>query len=75
MNRADPSQPYDVRPFKGWLDQGRIVRKGQRGIRGLFHVTQTDPLPVKASPKTAPAQSKPATPKVGKAKGKLQPAA
>jgi hypothetical protein len=20
MNRADPSKPFDVRPFKGWLD-------------------------------------------------------
>ena len=38
-DRANPDAPYDVRPFKGWLEQGRIVRKGQRGIRGLFHIT------------------------------------
>jgi hypothetical protein len=46
MDRDDPSKDYNVRPFKGWLEQGRIVRKGQRGVRGLFHITQTDPLPV-----------------------------
>jgi hypothetical protein len=51
MDRNDPAKPFDVRPFKGWLGEGRIVRKGQRGIRGLFHVTQTDPLPAKASAK------------------------
>ena len=45
MDRNDPTKPFDVRPFKGWLDQGRIVRKGQKGVKGLFHVTQTDPLP------------------------------
>src|SRR5262249_19358054 len=51
MDRNDPAKPYDVRPFKGWLDQGRIVRKGQRGVKGLFHITQTDALPGKASAK------------------------
>jgi hypothetical protein len=51
MDRTDPAKPYDVRPFKGWLEQGRIVRKGSKGIRGLFHVTQTDPLPGKAPAK------------------------
>jgi hypothetical protein len=55
MDRDDPAKPYDVRPFKGWLEQGRIVRKGSKGIRGLFHITQTDPLPVKTAPKAKPA--------------------
>jgi len=50
-DRANPDAPYDVRPFKGWLDQGRIVRKGQKGVKGLFHITQTDPLPT-AKPAT-----------------------
>ena len=49
MDRTDPTKPFNVKPFKAWLDQGRIVRKGQRGIKGLFHVTQTDLLPGKAS--------------------------
>jgi hypothetical protein len=47
MDRNDPKAPFDVRPFKGWLDNGRVVRKGQKGVKGLFHVDQTDPLPVK----------------------------
>ena len=55
MDRDDPTKPFDVRPFKGWLDQGRIVRKGQKGVRGLFHLTQTDPLP---SAKTAKGKGK-----------------
>jgi hypothetical protein len=42
MDRNDPKLPYDVRPYKGWLEVGRVVRKGQRGCRGLFHVTQTE---------------------------------
>lgn len=42
MDRADPTKPFNVRPFKGWLEQGRIVRKGERGVRGLFHISQTD---------------------------------
>src|SRR5262249_6452165 len=50
-DRSDPNKPFDVRPFKGWLEQGRIVRKGQKGVAGLFHVTQTDPLPAKTAPK------------------------
>jgi hypothetical protein len=45
MDRSDKSKPFNVRPFKGWLDQGRIVRKGSKGVKGLFHITQTDPLP------------------------------
>jgi hypothetical protein len=55
MNRADPSQPYDVRPYKSWLALGYVVRKGQRGVRGLFHQSQCDKLPV-AQPAKAKAK-------------------
>jgi hypothetical protein len=79
MDRSDPAKDYNVRPFKGWLEQGRIVRKGQRGVRGLFHVTQTDPLPGKASAKpTVTTEQKQLFAKAKaalKAKGKLQPVA
>src|SRR5215469_8390008 len=34
MDRNDKSKPFDVKPFKGWLADGRVVRKGQRGVRG-----------------------------------------
>jgi hypothetical protein len=51
MDRNDPKLPYDVRPYKGWLEVGRVVRKGQRGVRGLFHLTQTDALPSATPPK------------------------
>jgi hypothetical protein len=42
MDRNDPKLPYDVRPYRGWLEVGRVVRKGQHGVKGLFHITQTD---------------------------------
>jgi hypothetical protein len=45
MNRADPKADYNIRPFKGWLEQGRMVKKGEKSIRGLFHITQTSELP------------------------------
>lgn len=60
----DPSKPFDVRPFgraagvdkdgnavpaSGWIGQGRVVRKGQKGVMGLFHISQTDPLPAATS--------------------------
>ena len=51
MDRNDPTKPYDVRPYKGWLAMGRIVRRGERGVRGLFHVDQTDVIPAKPEPK------------------------
>jgi hypothetical protein len=44
MDRNDPTKPYDVKPFKAWIKEGRIVRRGERGVRGLFHVSQTDPI-------------------------------
>jgi hypothetical protein len=56
MDRNDPKAPFDVRPFKGWLDQGRVVRKGQKGVKGLLHVSQTDAIasakPTKAKKKS-----------------------
>ncbi len=50
MDRSNPKAAFNVKPFKAWLAEGRIVRRGQRGVRGLFHITQTDALPVKAAP-------------------------
>jgi hypothetical protein len=45
LDRADPSKPFNVKPFKAWLDQGRVVRRGQKSFHGLFHIDQTDALP------------------------------
>ena len=42
----DFTKPYNVKPFKAWVQDGRVVRKGQHGVKGLFHITQTDPIPV-----------------------------
>jgi hypothetical protein len=42
MDRADKSKPYNIRPFKGWIELGRRVRRGEKGVKGLFHVDQTD---------------------------------
>jgi hypothetical protein len=63
MDRNDKSKPYTIKPFKQWLAEGRMVKKGEHGIRGLFHVSQTSELPkAKPSPKAKapkPAQNKP----------------
>src|SRR5690242_17562400 len=50
-DRNDPSKPHTVKPFKVWLDSGRVVRKGSKSVLGLFHIDQTDALPAQASPK------------------------
>ena len=63
MDRADRSKPFNVKPFKGWLEQGRMVKKGEKSIKGLFHISQTSELP-KPSAKPSPVK--------GKAKGKPQ---
>jgi hypothetical protein len=63
MDRTDRSKPYTIKPFKQWLAEGRMVKKGEKSIRGLFHITQTSELP-KPSAKLAPK---------GKAKPKAQP--
>lgn len=58
MDRNDPSKAFNVRPFgrvnpdgtkSGWLGQGRVVKKGQTSVRGLFHYDQTDALPTDAA--------------------------
>jgi hypothetical protein len=43
---TDPSKPHNVRPFKLWIENGRVVRKGEKSVQGLFHISQTDELPV-----------------------------
>jgi hypothetical protein len=77
LNRTDPKAEFNVKPFRAWLELGRQVRKGERSIKGLFHISQTDVV-AKAKPaisteqKTLFDQAK----KVLKAKkGKLQPVA
>jgi hypothetical protein len=42
MDRADPTKPFNLKTYRAWLEQGRQVRKGERGYKGLFHVDQTD---------------------------------
>ena len=52
MDRNDRSKPHTIKPFKQWMAEGRMVRKGQHGIRGLFHISQTDVIaPAKPAPK------------------------
>lgn len=54
MDRSDRSKAFNVRPFgrvmedgskTGWLGEGRVVKKGETSVRGLFHVSQTEELP------------------------------
>lgn len=51
MDRNDPAKDFNVRPygrqnedgsFSGWLGQGRKVKKGEKSVRGLFHISQTE---------------------------------
>ena len=44
MDRANPAKPFNVKPFKAWLEQGRQVRLGEKSIKGLFHQLQTDEI-------------------------------
>jgi hypothetical protein len=79
MDRADKSKPYNIRPYKGWIELGRRVRKGERGVMGLFHIDQTDVIaPAKpaltAEQKDLFDQAKKAL-KAKKAKGQPQHAA
>jgi len=67
MDRADKSKPFNVKPFRAWLEQGRQVRKGEKSIKGLFHQSQTDEIkPAKSAPKAKakPAPAKPQLPLV-----------
>ena len=52
MDRADKSKPFNVKPYKLWLAEGRVVRRGEKSTRGLFHISQTD---VVGATKNAPA--------------------
>jgi hypothetical protein len=40
----------DIKPFKSWMAEGRIVKKGQKSIKGLFHRDQTDAVTPPAIP-------------------------
>jgi hypothetical protein len=57
MDRNDSSKSFNVRPFKAWVDQGYVPRKGSKSVAGLFHISQCDKLPGKASP--SPKKGKP----------------
>lgn len=70
MDRNDPSKPFNVRPFQGWIKEGRIVRKGEHGVRGLFHISQTEP--VTAAP-AKPKEGKFAIPVKAEAKTEAKP--
>jgi hypothetical protein len=50
MDRADKSKPFNVKPYKVWIELGRRVRKGEKGVRGLFHQDQTDPIKPELAP-------------------------
>ena len=32
----------NVKPFKMWLAEGLVVRRGEHGVRGLFHSSQCE---------------------------------
>lgn len=44
-----------VKTYKGWLHVGRSVKRGQHGVKGLFHISQTSELLVNREPVTVPA--------------------
>ena len=68
MDRSDKSKPYNIRPYRGWIEQGRRVRKGEHGVRGLFHISQTDVIA-----DTKPGMSPDRKAMFRKAKAKLHP--
>jgi hypothetical protein len=77
MDRSDKSKPFNVKPYRDWLTAGRQVRKGQKGIRGLFHVSQTDVV-APAKPAISAEQKtlfETAKKVLAKKKGKLTPVA
>ena len=49
IKSADIQLRVNVLPYKGWIAQGRVVMKGQHGVRGLFHITQTEELKEKVA--------------------------
>lgn len=38
----------NVKPYKSWISEGRVVSKGQHGVMGMFHISQTEVLPKEA---------------------------
>jgi len=54
MDRNDPNKPYDVKPYRIWLAEGRVVRRGERGVKGLFHISQTDVVGTTANAPASP---------------------
>ena len=46
IKTADIALRSNVFGFNDWKAKGRIVSKGQHGVRGLFHVSQTEELKV-----------------------------
>ena len=43
----------NVKPFKMWLAEGLIVRKGEHGVKGLFHSSQCEVYHAPALPNTS----------------------
>ena len=44
MDRTDPTKPFNVKPYKAWIAEGRQVRSKEKSVRGLFHISQTDEI-------------------------------
>jgi hypothetical protein len=38
----DKSKPFSAKPYKAWLAEGRVVRRGEKSTKGLFDISQTD---------------------------------
>jgi len=75
LDRANPSEPFNVKPYgsaekgTGWLAEGRVVRRGEKGVKGLFHISQTDVI----QPKAEMTPERRGMFKKAAAKAKLQP--
>jgi hypothetical protein len=48
----------DIKPFKSWMSEGKIVKKGQKSIKGLFHRDQTEVIKPPAKAQPVPAEQK-----------------
>jgi hypothetical protein len=71
LDRNDPTKPFNVKPFQAWIKEGRLVRKGEHGVRGLFHISQTEPVtPAPKAAKEAPKPGLKVTAKPAKAKAR-----
>jgi len=56
MDRTDKSKEFNVRSYNGWQAVGRQVRKGEKSVRGLFHISQTDVIVAPTQPQAETAQ-------------------